>query len=90
MRGLPALRSGAGYSFAAGAATRVTIVQPGYRTGEPWETVYRHFERGNGWSLEQLRRRFARRQVPAARLRTVAGYSFAAGTGFGRVHSAGP
>ena len=59
----------------AGAATRVTIVQPGYRTGEPWDTVYRHFERGNGWSLEQLRRRFAQgpaewtrpKSVPAAR-----------------------
>ena len=58
-----------------GTATRVTIVQPGYRSGEPWDTVYRHFERGNGWSLEQLRKRFLQgpvewprpKPVPAAK-----------------------
>jgi hypothetical protein len=59
----------------AGAATRITIAQPGYRAGEPWDTVYRHFERGNGWSLEQLRKRFVQgpvewprpKPVPAAK-----------------------
>jgi len=40
-------------------ATRVTIVQPGYGTGEKFDGVYRHFARGNGWSLQQLAKRFA-------------------------------
>ena len=52
-------------------ATRVTIVQPGYRSGEPWDTVYRHFERGNGWSLEQLRRRFVQGPVEWTRPKPV-------------------
>lgn len=38
--------------------TRVSFVQPGYRSGEPWDTVYKHFAWGNAWSLEQLRLRF--------------------------------
>jgi len=38
--------------------TRVSFVQPGYRGGEPWDTVYKHFAWGNAWSLEQLRIRF--------------------------------
>lgn len=40
------------------ARTRVSFVQPGYRTGEPWDTVYRHFAWGNAWTLEQLKTRF--------------------------------
>ena len=44
----------------AGAnATRVTIVQPGYGAGEKFDGVYAHFARGNGWSLQQLAKRFA-------------------------------
>lgn len=41
------------------ARTRVSFVQPGYRTGEPWDTVYKHFAWGNAWTLEQLKTRFA-------------------------------
>ena len=48
---------------AAGAtATRVTIVQPGYGTGEKFDGVYTHFARGNAWSLQQLAKRFAERK----------------------------
>lgn len=50
--------------------TLVTIVQPGYPSGEPWDTVYRHFERGNGWSLQQLRKRFVDGPADWSRLRT--------------------
>jgi len=39
--------------------TRVSFVQPGYRAGEPWDTVYKHFAWGNAWTLEQLKTRFA-------------------------------
>ena len=38
--------------------TRVSFVQPGYRAGEPWDTVYKHFAWGNAWTLEQLKARF--------------------------------
>jgi uncharacterized protein YndB with AHSA1/START domain len=38
--------------------TRVAFVQPGYRSGEPWDTVYKHFSWGNAWTLEQLKARF--------------------------------
>jgi uncharacterized protein YndB with AHSA1/START domain len=40
------------------ARTRVTFAQPGYRSGEPFDTVFKHFSWGNGWTLEQLKRRF--------------------------------
>lgn len=40
-------------------ATRVTIAQPGYGTGDKFDGVYAHFARGNGWSLQQLAKRFA-------------------------------
>ena len=47
----------------AGArATRVTIVQPGYGTGEKFDGVYTHFARGNAYSLQQLARRFAEKK----------------------------
>lgn len=42
----------------ADARTRVTFAQPGYRSGEPWDTVYKHFAWGNAWTLEQLKTRF--------------------------------
>lgn len=38
--------------------SRVSFVQPGYRSGEPWDTVYKHFAWGNAWTLEQLKARF--------------------------------
>ena len=40
------------------ARTRVSFVQPGFRPGEPWDTVYKHFAWGNAWTLEQLKSRF--------------------------------
>ncbi len=44
----------------AGArATRVTIVQPGYGSGEKFDGVYAMFARGNAYSLQQLAKRFA-------------------------------
>lgn len=39
-------------------STRVTFVQPGYRSGEPYDTVLRNFRWDSGWTLEQLKRRF--------------------------------
>lgn len=38
--------------------TRVTFAQPGYRAGEPFDTVFKHFSWGNGFTLEQLYQRF--------------------------------
>ena len=43
--------------------TRVSFVQPGYRAGEPWDTVYKHFVWGNAWTLEQLKARFEKGPV---------------------------
>jgi uncharacterized protein YndB with AHSA1/START domain len=40
--------------------TRVTTVQPGYRAGEPWDGVLRHFRWGNAWTLDKLKERFER------------------------------
>lgn len=39
--------------------TRVTISMVGYREGEGYDVLFRHFDAGNAWSLEQLRKRFA-------------------------------
>jgi uncharacterized protein YndB with AHSA1/START domain len=43
--------------------TRIAFVQPGYRSGEPWDTVYKHFSWGNAWTLEQLKARFEKGPV---------------------------
>jgi uncharacterized protein YndB with AHSA1/START domain len=45
------------------ARTRVSVIQPGYRSGEPWDTVYKHFAWGNAWTLEQLKTRFEKGPV---------------------------
>jgi len=37
----------------------VTVSMVGYRMGDGYATLYRHFERGNAWSLKKLHRRFA-------------------------------
>jgi uncharacterized protein YndB with AHSA1/START domain len=37
---------------------RVTVSMMGYRTGEGYDTIYRHFAAGNAYSLRQLKRRF--------------------------------
>jgi uncharacterized protein YndB with AHSA1/START domain len=39
--------------------TRVAFVQPGYGSGEPWDTVYKHFAWGNSFTLDLLKTRFA-------------------------------
>ncbi|HET6202469.1 MAG TPA: SRPBCC domain-containing protein [Planctomycetota bacterium] len=38
---------------------RVTLSGVGYRSGEGYDAIYRHFEKGNAWSLAKLHRRFA-------------------------------
>jgi uncharacterized protein YndB with AHSA1/START domain len=48
--------------------TAVAFVQPGYRSGEPYDTVLKHFRWGNGWTLEQLKKRFDVGPVDWARL----------------------
>ncbi|HYE46546.1 MAG TPA: SRPBCC domain-containing protein [Caulobacter sp.] len=40
-------------------ATRVTLTNLGYGQGPDFDTAYRHFEWGNAYSLDGLRRRFA-------------------------------
>jgi len=37
--------------------TRVRVVMLGYRAGEAYDTLYRHFDRGNAWTLGQLQNR---------------------------------
>jgi len=39
-------------------ATAVTLVTPGVGSGPAYDGVYKHFEWGNAYSLEMLRRRF--------------------------------
>jgi activator of Hsp90 ATPase-like protein len=38
---------------------RITISGVGYRSGEGYDALYTHFEKGNAWSLGKLQRRFA-------------------------------
>jgi hypothetical protein len=40
----------------ADGRTRVTVFQPGFSSGEPYNGVYRFFAEGNRWSLEQLKK----------------------------------
>jgi len=39
-------------------AVRVTISMVGYKAGEGYDAIYRHFAAGNPWSLQKLRSRF--------------------------------
>jgi len=48
--------------------TAVAFVQPGFRSGEPYDTVLKHFRWGNGWTLEQLKKRFDSGPVDWAKL----------------------
>ena len=48
--------------------TAVSCVQPGFRAGEPYDTVLTHFRWGNGWTLEQLKKRFEVGPVDWAKL----------------------
>lgn len=38
--------------------TRVVVMSLGYETGPDWETTREHFERGNAWTLDRLRKKF--------------------------------
>ncbi len=38
--------------------TRVTLQNPGYLSGEKFDTVYKFFQAGNGWTLMKFRERF--------------------------------
>jgi uncharacterized protein YndB with AHSA1/START domain len=40
------------------ARTRVTVSMVGYASGEGFDVLYGHFEKGNAWTLEKLRQRF--------------------------------
>ena len=55
----------------AAGAVRVTVSMMGYGAGEGYDTIYKHFDAGNAYSLRQLRRRFVegprRWDAPAAR-----------------------
>jgi uncharacterized protein YndB with AHSA1/START domain len=42
----------------AAGSVRVTVSMMGYASGEGYDTIYRHFEAGNAYSLRQLRKRF--------------------------------
>ena len=43
-----------------GGATRVTIIQPGYRAGDAYDRTWKFFEWGNGATLVALRDRFVK------------------------------
>lgn len=43
---------------AAGAATRVTLLQTGWQTGAEWDAAYDYLAKGNAQLLTQLRERF--------------------------------
>jgi uncharacterized protein YndB with AHSA1/START domain len=52
---------------AATGSTRVTVLMPGVGSGEAFDGVYRHFERGNAWTLQQLHKRFTAGPIDWAR-----------------------
>lgn len=41
-------------------ATRVTLTAVGYKPGEPYDTLYRHFSSGNAYSLMKLKESFVK------------------------------
>lgn len=46
------------FSALSANRTRVTLTNAGYGKGEAFDTVYRHFEWGNAYTLAELRKRF--------------------------------
>ncbi len=57
----------------AGAGrTLVTIAMPEVGSGDAFDGVYRHFARGNGWTLQQLHKRFTTGPVDWTTLRAPA------------------
>jgi len=45
------------------ARTRVTLTNAGYGSGERFDTLYKHFEWGDAYTLQELRRRFEKGPV---------------------------
>lgn len=48
------------FEDAGPAATKVTLTAIGYKPGEPYDTLYRHFSWGNAYSLIKLRDSFTK------------------------------
>jgi len=48
--------------------TRVTITNAGYGSGDRFDTLYRHFEWGNAYTLQELKTRFVKGPVDWAAL----------------------
>jgi uncharacterized protein YndB with AHSA1/START domain len=63
----------------SGSETLVTIVMPGIGSGPAYDGVYKHFEWGNRYTLEQLRKRFIDGPVDWAKLAAEAKGKAAAG-----------
>jgi hypothetical protein len=48
------------FEDAPAGATRVTLTAVGYKPGEPYDTLYRHFSWGNAYSLMKLKESFVK------------------------------
>ena len=48
------------FADAGSGATRVTLTAVGYKPGEPYDTLYRHFGWGNAYSLTKLKESFTK------------------------------
>ena len=48
------------FADAGSGATRVTLTAVGYKPGEPYDTLYRHFSWGNAYSLMKLKESFVK------------------------------
>ena len=48
------------FEDAPGGATRVTLTAVGYKPGEPYDTLYKHFSWGNAYSLIKLKESFVK------------------------------
>jgi uncharacterized protein YndB with AHSA1/START domain len=60
--------------------TRVTITNAGYGAGERFDTLYRHFEWGNAYTLQALKTRFEKGPVDWSAKKTKSKSEAAAGT----------
>ena len=48
------------FSNAPAGGTRVTLTAVGYKPGEPYDTLYKHFSWGNAYSLTKLKESFTK------------------------------
>jgi len=48
------------FEDAPGGATKVTLTAVGYKPGEPYDTLYKHFSYGNAYSLMKLKESFVK------------------------------